>query len=254
MKTLSPKTPITLLPVALLAFAFAPAVTASPLADRTIQKASNVSKLVERKAYGLDKSELNKINNLLEKIKSVAHGDMDDDDGFFDPGPLSTITANIESSPYSFKVKGTADLLMQCLEQRSGNASNTDDIEVTLNYTQSKTIRNSSSWWKGSLATCAALAEAASDLGLKKGVKRGKFIVGFSVEGKESMTHTVQGKTATAIGDKCMNKLEMDGNADDIAISVNGKQFVELHNSSSWWKTKSEVCTLVVQAAADSAQ
>ncbi len=246
--------PLTLksLAATLLIFTALPSAHADrPLAERAIEKSANVARLVERKAYDLRPAELRQINQLLEDIKAIAKGESVDDGSFFEPGPLSTVTANIEGSSYSFKVRGTAQLLQKCLAERAGQSANVDDIEVSLNYVSTKTMRNSAGWWKGSLETCSVLAKGAADLGLGKGIRRGKYLVAFSLEGRESNTYAFKGSTATEIGDQCMDEVEMPGNVDDIAISINGQQALKLRNSGGWWRTKAEVCQKVIQAAAN---
>lgn len=219
------------------------------LADQTVLNAEQTARVVNRHASVLRPAELQQINSLLNEVKAIARGMPGGDDGYFG-GPASSVSVNIENSAYNFKARGTADLLVKCMNARQGNGGSVDDIEVSVDYLRSKKARNSSSWWKGSLEACAVVAGLAADLGMQKGLNRGNVLVAFSIEDSESMTHIIRGYSVGEIGDKCMQQLRTPGSFDDLSISVNGQQFIEKRNSASFWRTKSEACRMVAQAAA----
>jgi|GEM_PF-4397916 len=226
--------------------------SAQPAPRRLEEKAQNINELIQREARYLSNSDTQEVDRLLNQIRKVIKKENGDGD-FEDGGRLASISVTIENQSHNFKVAGTAELVDACLSTRAGNSQSVDDVEVSINYLQSKKAHNTGGWWKGSLEVCGVVAGLAAQLGLDQGTNRRNHVVAFSLEGKEELTFSTVGRSAGDIGDKCMNKLSRAtfGSVDDISLIVDGSGLIQLHNTGSWWKTSAEICQQIVAAAAD---
>lgn len=224
-----------------------------------VSNAQNTVQVLRENVRDLRASDIREINSLLREINDIAkgygggdhnrppHGGYPGYPGFPGGGRLDTVTVEIENDEYTWRVRDTRDLLLQCLEARKGRGGNIDDISVSINYRSALKVRNSG-WWRGALTVCGELAKLSARAGLQKSESFGPTLVVFSVEDKDSHTHIIRGHSASEIGDKCMRELQYTGTYDDVEININGDTVVRERNTG-WWSGTAEACRMVVRAA-----
>lgn len=235
------------------------------LTNRLYDRSDRVQSLIRQNAHRLDEQSQRQILEHLRAIENLAsQGDRPAPYPGPGPGPSprpipgplpppppsqlrQSVRGDIESKVFNFEVMDLLDLHNQCtsfVAQQVGSNASVDDINVSINYGPSRTLRNSSSYWKGEAHICAQIEEVARGQGL---TYRGPWITYTGTI--ESTSFMFSAVSIADLGRQCDEFVNRNGisSVDDITVSVNLGPLKTLRNSSSYWKNSFEICQQILQ-------
>lgn len=229
--------------------------------------ASKIDRLSRALAQGridrMSRIEKDELNGLLDRALEVVRDDGRDglpDDPRFPrpdvrpfpgpgpgpvPGPVEPrygrhgrregmmVVALLENNLLVVRGRNMGDLLAQCTaEVSSGRYGSVDDIIFTMNGGPYRKMYNSASYWRGSEICNTILVNADFDY------MRAPYItVGGNIENRPFSAEGSRGE----ILETCFEQIGTQA-VDDIMLSVNNGRFITARNSTSYWRTKAEVC------------
>lgn len=219
------------------------------LVERTQDLARQVEDSLRRDAYRLSEWQLRDIYNSLESVQSIIRNDRQPNPPHRpNPPPYEPVVINfrgkIELAEYNFNANNLFDLNSQCMAFVSANRlSSVDDITVSVDYRPIETLKNRSSYWKGSVQVCQQILNIAAKAGLK--VRSGYTVVSGSIENAE-FVFEVNGRSD--LYSQCENLVKNSNitSADDMIVSVNFTKEKVLRNGSSYWKGATEICNQLI--------
>ena len=166
------------------------------------------------------------------------------------PGPFPgehSVSGSLERASFLYTVRDAMDLAGQCVAQFNNSSyKSSDDATVSVNFGPVRTLRNTSSYWKSAGEACAYISAAAVQGGLPSDSRYDIRVVG-SIENR---TIAFQGHNLNDVMVQCLN-YHSDNNlpsVDDIVVLTKNGRVRVLRNTSSYWKSASEVCNQIMQA------
>jgi hypothetical protein len=224
------------------------------MTERTKRHAMRMNNEIQTQASLLDDSQLMRINEYLRGIEQVLRG------GGAHPIPPQPVpqpipqpppsiryivAGSIENSPYSFQISNLAELHDQCVAfVVSNNISSVDDISVSINFGQTRNLRNGADYWRGANTICQQVILVARESGISYG-GFGHTIIGTI----ESRDYKFSGWDLVTISNQCTDFVNQNSlsSVDDITLSVDFGPVQKLRNGASYWQNSFEICQQILQ-------
>ena len=167
------------------------------------------------------------------------------------------LEGRIETDEFVFLGSDYESINEQCHDYHSQHPGSKDEIYWSLNGSAQERIYNSSGYWNSAKEVCK---ELMANSGIPHAItvewmrEAKETAPSFIVEGRfEKQKFFFYGENIEEIKDKCEVFYDEAGlgSLDDIYYSVNDEPEVRKYNSSSYWHTKSEVCSSLLTGVAD---
>lgn len=234
------------LPLIALSFNFASAKHDNQ-SDRLLERSSSILSLVQQNVYRLDDQTQLKVLGHLRAIEQlVKHGDHSHPTPP-PPAALQSVRGDIEKTTFSFNVTDLSDLHTQCVafvSQKLGTQPSVDEMNVSINFEQARTLTNPTAYWKSEAIICSQIENAARAAGIS--YKGSKLFYSGAIENN---SFVFSGMNIAEVGTQCDEFVRRIGatSVDEISVSVNFGASRDITNSNSYWKSSFEICQQVLQ-------
>ncbi|MFT6067846.1 MAG: putative membrane protein/Ni/Co efflux regulator RcnB [Bacteriovoracaceae bacterium] len=145
-----------------------------------------------------------------------------------------------ESDAFLLQAGDIGDFEQQCLVRAEEvGQGQIDDIYLSFNgATQVK--ERTSGWWRTNAEKCKVLTKMILNESMKQGIhlSRKQYIM---TGDADSQPILAMGNNIFELEQSCTENLVLQGQVDDISVSVNGGA-VKTSRTSGWWRTSAEVC------------
>lgn len=145
-----------------------------------------------------------------------------------------------ESQAFLLQAGDIGDFEQQCLVRADEvGAGQIDDIYLSFNGA-AQVQEHTSGWWRTNVEKCKVLTKMILNESMKQGIhlSRKQYIM---TGDADSQPLLAMGNNIFELEQSCTENLNLQGQVDDISVSVNGGEVKKAH-TSGWWRTSAEVC------------
>jgi hypothetical protein len=229
----------TILIISLLSIATFARTPRVELEDRALRVANRLKQVMQNNVDAMSRGELKEATALMRKAIRIARGD---DSGSV--GRSFIVKANLEADSMAIEANSIDELRTKCMAKvRKISTNVVDDVSVKVVGGQMLTIRNNSSYWRNPATKCSVVVKLAVESAFGMGMKLSnkKYVITGS---GDSVMIFAEGNSLSELENSCKSNLILSNAMDDINVRLNGGNAKYKRNSSSYWRSNAEVCSV----------
>jgi len=223
------------------------------LVENTRRLARITLEQVDLNADRVSDQQLRRVNELLREISRTMNNNGSQPPPYnpppYNPPPpvgRYSIAGVIENSTFNFTVLNLQELYEQCATFVQANRiTSVDDISISVNYGPTRTVKNNTSYWKGTIQICMQITGIAKSEGVYYNPSHGRSVIGTI----ENLEFNFRAYDIPSLSDQCTQFVNNSNikSVDDITMSIDFGQTIVLRNNTSYWKNSFEICQQIIQ-------
>jgi hypothetical protein len=206
------------------------------LEAKLLKATGNLQRAVDRNIGVMTVGDLRQALKSTRKAISIVRGQGGGGNG----GSQYIANVKFENDAFLLQAGDIRDFEQQCLVRADEVGSGQiDDIYLAFNGA-AQVKEHTGGWWKTNEEKCKVLTKMILDESIKQGVHLSskQYIM---TGDADSQPLLAMGNNIFELEQSCTENLNLQGQVDDIKVSVNGGEVKTAH-TGGWWKTSAEVC------------